>query len=174
MCKQSCTDSQANRAYHDAYLRQEVALDRRRLEAGQINHHGCHGACRGLHSPQLTRGCRLQTASTFQDGHRRLREPYMHTTAHPNYFLTGHELFCMQPAPQPQLTQVLSSLRHTFVVADATLPDCPLVYASEGCVTPQHTMRQCWLISELLCHLVSSRSAVLQPSACFSACLRAT
>nr|AML77705.1 putative LOV domain-containing protein [Desmochloris halophila] len=36
------------------------------------------------------------------------------------------------PAPAPQLTQVLSSLRHTFVVADATLPDCPLVYASEG------------------------------------------
>nr|AHZ63928.1 phototropin [Bolbocoleon piliferum] len=36
------------------------------------------------------------------------------------------------PPPAAQLTQVLSSLRHTFAVADATLPDCPLVYASEG------------------------------------------
>uniref|UniRef100_A0A126WUM7 non-specific serine/threonine protein kinase n=1 Tax=Rhexinema planctonicum TaxID=138173 RepID=A0A126WUM7_9CHLO len=36
------------------------------------------------------------------------------------------------PAPASQLTKVLSGLRHTFVVADATLPDCPLVYASEG------------------------------------------
>jgi hypothetical protein len=36
------------------------------------------------------------------------------------------------PPPAGQLTKVLASLRHTFVVADATLPDCPLVYASEG------------------------------------------
>ena len=37
------------------------------------------------------------------------------------------------PAAQPQLTAALAGLRHTFVVADATLPDCPLIYASEGC-----------------------------------------
>ena len=36
------------------------------------------------------------------------------------------------PSPAGQLTRVLAGLRHTFVVADATLPDCPLVYASEG------------------------------------------
>uniref|UniRef100_A0A126X3J4 non-specific serine/threonine protein kinase n=2 Tax=Chlamydomonadaceae TaxID=3051 RepID=A0A126X3J4_9CHLO len=36
------------------------------------------------------------------------------------------------PAPASQLTKVLAGLRHTFVVADATLPDCPLVYASDG------------------------------------------
>ncbi|BDA47694.1 probable phototropin-2 [Coccomyxa sp. Obi] len=36
------------------------------------------------------------------------------------------------PGPAPQLTKVLAGLRHTFVVADATLPDCPLVFASEG------------------------------------------
>lgn len=36
------------------------------------------------------------------------------------------------PAAASQLTQVLAKLRHTFVVADATLPDCPLVYASES------------------------------------------
>uniref|UniRef100_A0A126WY62 non-specific serine/threonine protein kinase n=2 Tax=unclassified Uronema (in: green algae) TaxID=2689038 RepID=A0A126WY62_9CHLO len=36
------------------------------------------------------------------------------------------------PAPATQLTKVLVGLRHTFVVADSTLPDCPLVYASEG------------------------------------------
>uniref|UniRef100_A0A126WX34 non-specific serine/threonine protein kinase n=1 Tax=Cylindrocapsa geminella TaxID=52679 RepID=A0A126WX34_9CHLO len=36
------------------------------------------------------------------------------------------------PAAAGQLTRVLAGLRHTFVVADATLPDCPLVYASEG------------------------------------------
>lgn len=36
------------------------------------------------------------------------------------------------PAAAQQLTQVLQKLRHTFVVADATLPDCPLVYASES------------------------------------------
>ncbi|EFN51280.1 hypothetical protein CHLNCDRAFT_141214 [Chlorella variabilis] len=33
-----------------------------------------------------------------------------------------------------QLTSALAQLRHTFVVADATLPDCPLIYASEGFV----------------------------------------
>ena len=36
------------------------------------------------------------------------------------------------PGPAPQLTKVLAGLRHTFVVADATLPDCPLVFASDG------------------------------------------
>ncbi|MEW5309471.1 MAG: hypothetical protein WDW38_001359 [Sanguina aurantia] len=36
------------------------------------------------------------------------------------------------PAAAGQLTKVLAGLRHTFVVADATLPDVPLVYASEG------------------------------------------
>lgn len=36
------------------------------------------------------------------------------------------------PSPASQLTKVLAGLRHTFVVADATLPDMPLVYASEG------------------------------------------
>lgn len=36
------------------------------------------------------------------------------------------------PLPQAKLTTALAGLRHTFVVADATLPDCPLVYASEG------------------------------------------
>nr|AHZ63927.1 phototropin [Percursaria percursa] len=39
------------------------------------------------------------------------------------------------PSAAPQLTQVLSSLRHTFAVADATLPDMPLVYASDGFYT---------------------------------------
>ena len=38
------------------------------------------------------------------------------------------------PAAAAQLTKVLAGLRHTFVVADATLPDMPLVFASEGCV----------------------------------------
>nr|AML76899.1 putative LOV domain-containing protein [Ettlia oleoabundans] len=33
-----------------------------------------------------------------------------------------------------QLTSALAMLRHTFVVADATLPDMPLVFASEGFV----------------------------------------
>uniref|UniRef100_A0A126X1F8 non-specific serine/threonine protein kinase n=1 Tax=Oedogonium foveolatum TaxID=321584 RepID=A0A126X1F8_9CHLO len=36
------------------------------------------------------------------------------------------------PAPAAQLTKVLAGLRHTFVVSDATLPDFPLVFASEG------------------------------------------
>lgn len=36
------------------------------------------------------------------------------------------------PSAAANLTKVLANLRHTFVVADATLPDCPLVYASEG------------------------------------------
>ena len=36
------------------------------------------------------------------------------------------------PEAAGQLTSVLSGLRHTFVVADATLPDCPLVFASES------------------------------------------
>ena len=36
------------------------------------------------------------------------------------------------PLPQAKLTNALAGLRHTFVVADATLPDWPLVYVSEG------------------------------------------
>ena len=36
------------------------------------------------------------------------------------------------PEAAGQFTKVLASLRHTFVVADNTLPDCPLVYASDG------------------------------------------
>ena len=36
------------------------------------------------------------------------------------------------PQAANQLASVLSGLHHTFVVADNTLPDCPLVYASEG------------------------------------------
>jgi hypothetical protein len=38
------------------------------------------------------------------------------------------------PPAASQLTKVLAGLRHTFVVADATLPDMPLIYASEGWV----------------------------------------
>ena len=42
-------------------------------------------------------------------------------------------VLCVQiPDAAPQLTKVLAGLRHTFVVADYTLPDCPLVFASEG------------------------------------------
>ncbi|GFH26100.1 putative LOV domain-containing protein [Haematococcus lacustris] len=36
------------------------------------------------------------------------------------------------PSAASQLTKVLAGLRHTFVVADATLPDMPLIYASDG------------------------------------------
>ena len=36
------------------------------------------------------------------------------------------------PKAQAQMTSALASLRHTFVVADATLPDMPLIYASDG------------------------------------------
>jgi len=36
------------------------------------------------------------------------------------------------PLPKAALTNALAGLRHTFVVADTTLPDCPLVYVSEG------------------------------------------
>jgi len=36
------------------------------------------------------------------------------------------------PSAASQLTKVLAGLRHTFVVADATLPDMPLIFASEG------------------------------------------
>jgi len=46
------------------------------------------------------------------------------------------------PKAAGQLTKVLAGLRHTFVVADATLPDCPLVYASEGC--GPDTAGTCW------------------------------
>ena len=37
-------------------------------------------------------------------------------------------------APQASkgLTMALASLRHTFTVCDPTLPDCPIVYASDG------------------------------------------
>lgn len=38
----------------------------------------------------------------------------------------------MVPGTAEQLTKVLAGLRHTFVVADATQPDLPLVFASEG------------------------------------------
>ena len=41
-------------------------------------------------------------------------------------------MFLQVPAAAAQLTKVLAGLRHTFVVADATLPDMPLVFASEG------------------------------------------
>lgn len=51
---------------------------------------------------------------------------------YPELVLSLTVAVCVQPAPASQLTKVLSGLRHTFVVADATLPDCPLVYASEG------------------------------------------
>lgn len=33
---------------------------------------------------------------------------------------------------QAGLTMALASLRHTFTVCDPTLPDCPIVYASDG------------------------------------------
>nr|AML77886.1 putative LOV domain-containing protein [Eremosphaera viridis] len=36
------------------------------------------------------------------------------------------------PQAANQLTQILAGLRHTFVVADNTLPDCPLIYVSDG------------------------------------------
>nr|AML79589.1 putative LOV domain-containing protein [Asteromonas gracilis] len=36
------------------------------------------------------------------------------------------------PNAANQLTKVLAGLRHTFVVADATLPDMPLIFASDG------------------------------------------
>ncbi|CAK0783080.1 hypothetical protein CVIRNUC_006275 [Coccomyxa viridis] len=47
---------------------------------------------------------------------------------HPELQRPGQQV----PGPAPQLTKVLAGLRHTFVVADATLPDCPLVFASDG------------------------------------------
>lgn len=52
----------------------------------------------------------------------------------PEYWgLNTHDYVLSQiPAAAGQLTKVLAGLRHTFVVADATLPDVPLVYASEG------------------------------------------
>lgn len=36
------------------------------------------------------------------------------------------------PDAHKQLTLALAGMRHTFVVADPTLPDCPIVFASEG------------------------------------------
>uniref|UniRef100_A0A1D1ZNT7 non-specific serine/threonine protein kinase n=1 Tax=Auxenochlorella protothecoides TaxID=3075 RepID=A0A1D1ZNT7_AUXPR len=36
------------------------------------------------------------------------------------------------PETESNLTSALEGLRHTFVVADATLPDCPLMFISEG------------------------------------------
>ncbi|KAK9802821.1 hypothetical protein WJX73_002029 [Symbiochloris irregularis] len=47
---------------------------------------------------------------------------------HPELQAPGQKV----PDAAPQLTKVLAGLRHTFVVADYTLPDCPLVFASEG------------------------------------------
>lgn len=47
---------------------------------------------------------------------------------HPEFQRPGQKV----PSPAAQLTKVLAGLRHTFVVADATLPDCPLVFASDG------------------------------------------
>jgi hypothetical protein len=38
----------------------------------------------------------------------------------------------MGPQHAHKLVLWLAGLRHTFVVADATLPDMPLVFASEG------------------------------------------
>lgn len=50
--------------------------------------------------------------------------PPTHTHTHASFFQV--------PEPASSLAKVLAGLRHTFVVADATLPDCPLVYASQG------------------------------------------
>jgi non-specific serine/threonine protein kinase len=36
------------------------------------------------------------------------------------------------PEASKGLTMALASLRHTFTVCDPTLPDCPIVYASDG------------------------------------------
>lgn len=36
------------------------------------------------------------------------------------------------PEVQPMLTKALAGIRHTFVVSDPSLPDCPIVFASEG------------------------------------------
>jgi PAS domain S-box-containing protein len=36
------------------------------------------------------------------------------------------------PAPQRHLTMALAGIRQTFVVTDPFLPDCPIVFASEG------------------------------------------
>ena len=36
------------------------------------------------------------------------------------------------PQASKDLTNALASLRHTFTVCDPTLPDCPIVYASDG------------------------------------------
>lgn len=44
----------------------------------------------------------------------------------------GSVVVLQVPSAASQLTKVLAGLRHTFVVADATLPDMPLIYASEG------------------------------------------
>jgi PAS domain-containing protein len=36
------------------------------------------------------------------------------------------------PEASKGLTMALASVRHTFTVSDPTLPDCPIVYASDG------------------------------------------
>lgn len=36
------------------------------------------------------------------------------------------------PNAQRTLTMALAGIRHTFVVTDPFLPDCPIVFASEG------------------------------------------
>jgi hypothetical protein len=48
------------------------------------------------------------------------------------------------PPAASQLTKVLAGLRHTFVVADATLPDMPLIYASEGWVAAGRAACATW------------------------------
>ncbi|KAK3273786.1 Phototropin-2 [Cymbomonas tetramitiformis] len=36
------------------------------------------------------------------------------------------------PAAHAQLTMALAGVRHTFVISDPSLPDCPIIYASNG------------------------------------------
>jgi PAS domain-containing protein len=36
------------------------------------------------------------------------------------------------PKAKKNLTRALAGIRHTFVVSDPFLPDCPIVFASEG------------------------------------------
>eukprot|EP00959_Pyramimonas_sp_CCMP1952_P311248 6513808-Pyramimonas_sp.AAC.1 len=36
------------------------------------------------------------------------------------------------PKAKKNLTMALAGIRHTFVVTDPFLPDCPIVFASEG------------------------------------------
>ena len=43
------------------------------------------------------------------------------------------------PIAQRNLTIALAGLRHTFVVADPSQPDCPITFASDGCASPDLT-----------------------------------